>query len=109
MIRLRDCVALYSFGTSEGASKGWDSRGRGDSAREKLVKARWHVGENKNTFYGIRDSTVGHERPYHVLEGVGPHAGKWAAYEAKQRGGGQELAVYNSREEAEEHAHQSQG
>lgn len=59
-------------------------------------------------FHGYRSHTVGEDRPYHILEGAGKNGGQWAAYEAKKSGGSRELAVFNSRAEAEDHAEASQ-
>lgn len=67
---------------------------------------RW-AGSGK-IFNGYHHHTVGEDRPYHILQGAGPHGGQWAAYEANRSGGSRELAVFNSKEEAEDHAHASQ-
>jgi len=59
------------------------------------------------TFYGYPHHTVGEMRPYHILEGSGPNGGEWAAHEAG-KGGNKELAIYDSEDEAVDHALHSQ-
>jgi len=87
--------SLTSAGTSEGAERGWDTRGRGRRGRDT------------SGFTGYRVATLGESRPYHLIEGIGPHGGNWAAKEAtgSRRG---EMKVFNSRKEAEEHIRHSQ-
>ena len=103
MRRLIDmrCASEYSgnisaYGTSEGVKKEWDARGR------------QNLGPGNKSFTGYHHSTVGESRPYHILEGFGKNGGQWAAREAKASRGSRELAVFNSRKEAEAHAHASQ-
>ena len=95
-------AGMYAYGTHEGAEKAWDTRGRGKVGGS----AKWK-GKGR-TFYGYRIATINEGRRYHILEGAGPHGGRWAAYEARPSGGSRELAVFNSRAEAEDHAYASQ-